>query len=289
MGIINNKNIIYNNSKTFFWASIFLPKSILNKVINIYSFCRTYDDIVDEGLPITSSQDAKKLEEIIRSYGISQNLIDELISGINSDVNFKRYKNNDELLRYCYKVAGVVGLMMSQALEIRNLEAKYFAIDLGIAMQLTNIARDISQDFDKNRIYLPEDTGISADIISNMTHDNKIKIEKISSKKSNEPLLEIDNNRKIENKISFSEKIGPKPLLLITYRGDSWTEIIDSNGDIVFFDLVKNGNTINFNILAPFEILLGDATVVNIKYNNKEINIPYFNPDTNVGKIKVKN
>ena len=178
MGIINNKNIIYNNSKTFFWASIFLPKSILNKVINIYSFCRTYDDIVDEGLPITSSQDAKKLEEIIRSYGISQNLIDELISGINSDVNFKRYKNNDELLRYCYKVAGVVGLMMSQALEIRNLEAKYFAIDLGIAMQLTNIARDISQDFDKNRIYLPEDTGISEDIIGNMTHDNKIKIEK---------------------------------------------------------------------------------------------------------------
>ena len=178
MGIINNKNIIYNNSKTFFWASIFLPKSVLNKVINIYSFCRTYDDIVDEGLPITSSQDAKKLEEIIRSYGISQNLIDELISGINSDVNFKRYKNNDELLRYCYKVAGVVGLMMSQALEIRNLEAKYFAIDLGIAMQLTNIARDISQDFDKNRIYLPEDTGISEDIIGNMTHDNKIKIEK---------------------------------------------------------------------------------------------------------------
>ena len=178
MGIINNKNIIYNNSKTFFWASLFLPKRILNKVINIYSFCRTYDDIVDEGLPITSSQDAQKLEEIIKSYGISQNLIDELISGINSDVNFKRYKNHDELLRYCYKVAGVVGLMMSQALEIRNLEAKYFAIDLGIAMQLTNIARDISQDYDKNRIYLPEDTGISEDTISNMTHDNKIKIEK---------------------------------------------------------------------------------------------------------------
>ncbi len=178
MGIINNKNIIYNNSKTFFWASLFLPKRILNKVINIYSFCRTYDDIVDEGLPITSSQDAQKLEEIIKSYGISQNLIDELISGINSDVNFKRYKNHDELLRYCYKVAGVVGLMMSQALEIRNLQAKYFAIDLGIAMQLTNIARDISQDYDKNRIYLPEDTGISEDTISNMTHDNKIKIEK---------------------------------------------------------------------------------------------------------------
>ena len=157
MGIINNKNIIYNNSKTFFWASIFLPKRILNKVINIYSFCRTYDDIVDEGLPITSSQDAQKLEEIIKSYGISQNLIDELISGINSDVNFKRYKNNDELLRYCYKVAGVGGLMMSQALEIKNLEAKYFAIDLGIAMQLTNIARDVVEDKKINREYIKPD------------------------------------------------------------------------------------------------------------------------------------
>ena len=118
--------------------------------------------------------------------------------------------------------------------------------------------------------------------------NDKIKIEKLSSKKSDKPVLE-SNNGKIENKISFSEKIESKPLLLISYSGDSWTEIIDSNGDIVFFDLVKNGNTINFNILAPFEILLGDATVVNIKYNNKEISIPYFNPDTNVGKIKVKN
>ena len=76
--------------------------------------------------------------------------------------------------------------------------------------------------------------------------------------------------------------------LEITYKGDSWTEIIDSKGDIIFFDLVKQGKTIKFNILAPFEILLGDATVVNIKYNNKLISIPYFNPDTNVGKIKVK-
>ena len=118
--------------------------------------------------------------------------------------------------------------------------------------------------------------------------DDKIKVEKLSSKKIGEPVLE-SNNREIENKISFYEKIGPKPLLLISYNGDSWTEIIDSNGDIIFFDLVKNGDTINFNILAPFEILLGDATVVNIKYNNKEISIPYFNPDTNVGKIKVKN
>ena len=178
MGIVNNKDIIYKNSKTFFWASQFLPKKILNKVINIYSFCRIHDDIVDEGMLINNSKEALELEEIIKSYGISKELIDELIDGINSDINFRRYKNNSDLLRYCYKVAGVVGLMMAKALEIDNKEAKYFAIDLGVAMQLTNIARDISQDHLKNRIYLPEDTGVDNDLMNNMTHENMSKIKK---------------------------------------------------------------------------------------------------------------
>ena len=178
MGIINNKDIIYKNSKTFFWASQFLPKKILSKVINIYSFCRIHDDIVDEGMLINNSQESLELEEIIKSYGISKVLIDELVDGINSDINFRRYKNNSDLLRYCYKVAGVVGLMMAKALEIDNKEAKYFAIDLGVAMQLTNIARDISQDYFKNRIYLPEDTGVDNDLMNNMTHENMSKIKK---------------------------------------------------------------------------------------------------------------
>ena len=178
MELVNNKDIIYKNSKTFFWASQFLPKKILNKVINIYSFCRIHDDIVDEGMLINNSKEALELEEIIKSYGISKILIDELIDGINSDINFKRYKNNSDLLRYCYKVAGVVGLMMAKALEIENKEAKYFAIDLGIAMQLTNIARDVSQDHLKSRIYLPEDTGVDYDLMNNMTHANMCKIKK---------------------------------------------------------------------------------------------------------------
>ena len=178
MGIINNKDIIYKNSKTFFWASQFLPKKILNKVINIYSFCRIHDDIVDEGMLINNSQESLDLKEIIKSYGISKILIDELIVGINSDINFRRYKNNSDLLRYCYKVAGVVGLMMAKVLEIENKEAKYFAIDLGIAMQLTNIARDVSQDHLKSRIYLPEDTGVDYDLMNNMTHENMCKIKK---------------------------------------------------------------------------------------------------------------
>ena len=77
--------------------------------------------------------------------------------------------------------------------------------------------------------------------------------------------------------------------LIINYSGDSWTEIIDSNGDIVFFDLVKKNNVLELVVEAPFEILLGDATVASIKYNNKDVVIPYINSENNVGKIKVDN
>jgi phytoene synthase len=179
MGIINNTHIIYENSKSFYWASKFLPKKILKKVINIYAFCRLQDDLVDEGIKIEDSSELEELENIIKSYGVSKNIISNLMEGINSDKNFKRFKDNSELLRYCYKVAGVVGLMMIKALDIKQSEAKYFAIDLGMAMQLTNISRDIMQDYKKNRIYIPENTGINKDIISNMTSENEKKIKKV--------------------------------------------------------------------------------------------------------------
>jgi phytoene synthase len=179
MGIINNTHIIYENSKSFYWASKFLPKKILKKVINIYAFCRLQDDLVDEGIKIEDSSELEELENIIKSYCVNKNIISNLMEGINSDKNFKRFKDNSELLRYCYKVAGVVGLMMIKALDIKQSEAKYFAIDLGMAMQLTNISRDIMQDYKKNRIYIPENTGINKDIISDMTSENEIKLKKV--------------------------------------------------------------------------------------------------------------
>ena len=168
MGIVNNKNIIYKNSKSFFWASNFLPRNIFNKVINIYSFCGLQDDIVDEGFTSFDKSEAEELTNTIKSYGISDKLINELIDGVKSDENFRRYKDNSELLRYCYKVAGVVGLMMVKALNIKDEKAKFYAIDLGIAMQLTNISRDVMQDYQKNRIYIPSNTEISESLLENL-------------------------------------------------------------------------------------------------------------------------
>jgi len=178
MDIINNKKIISQHSKSFFWASRFLPRDVLEKVINIYSYCRLHDDIVDEGKEITESEKMQDLKDIIRSYGVSQEIIQQLLDGIYSDTNFQRFKNTEELIRYCYKVAGVVGLMMTKALNIYNDDAKYYAIDLGIAMQLTNISRDVIQDYKKQRIYLPKDTGVLDADVCNLNYSNKIKLKK---------------------------------------------------------------------------------------------------------------
>ena len=98
MGIVNNKNIIYKNSKSFFWASNFLPRNIFNKVINIYSFCRLQDDIVDEGFTSFDKSEAEELSNTIKSYGISDKLINELMDGVKSDENFRRYKDNLSLI-----------------------------------------------------------------------------------------------------------------------------------------------------------------------------------------------
>ena len=118
-------------------------------------------------------------------------------------------------------------------------------------------------------------------------------IEPLSEEIDNKLEVIVDNLKNQKSKINspiYKEKsleITHNETLVIDYSGNSWTEIINSNGDIVFFNLVKGGETIQINILAPFEILFGDATVVNIKYNNKIIKVPYFNPDNNVGKIKI--
>jgi len=113
--------------------------------------------------------------------------------------------------------------------------------------------------------------------------NEKIEIENIANSKIDKIKKDPDilsSDYVLENKI---EKI-----LEIKYNEDSWTEILDSNQDIVFLDLVKKGKILKFSISAPFEILLGNATAVNIKYNNEIVGISYINPDNNVGKLKIK-
>lgn len=159
--------------KSFYWASHFLGKKYRHRATRLYSFCRYLDDMVDEEVQvvrakqnIAQAQQAILLGfsnhptltngiELIRQCHIPPNIILELIAGIESDAGLVRIANELELLSYCYQVAGTVGLMMCHALDIQEPEAVPYAINLGIAMQLTNICRDIKTDALANRRYIP--------------------------------------------------------------------------------------------------------------------------------------
>jgi phytoene synthase len=163
------KLILKKNGKSFNWAGKFLPNKYINRAAELYSFCRILDDIADSGDTFSLEQlkgiksyllqnKKKSLSEI--NYPKYFNIISkkaaiDLIDGLILDQNSVSFDNQSELIRYSYQVAGTVGLMMCDALECRDKNANLFAIDLGIAMQLTNIARDVLEDASMGRRYLP--------------------------------------------------------------------------------------------------------------------------------------
>jgi len=172
-------------AKTFYFASIFLPRRKRNACYAVYAFCRYLDDLVDENIALGGgSVDRLAIDRTIarwqadldrvyageilrtpvmlawgdtlRQFNISRALPDELIEGVMTDLRPSvRFDTFDELYGYCYKVASVVGLMTSEIFGYRDARALQHAVDLGIAMQLTNILRDINEDFANNRIYIP--------------------------------------------------------------------------------------------------------------------------------------
>ena len=171
-----NKNLLQIHAKSFYWASFFLSKKIFNQCSVLYNFCRTLDDIVDSEKQLEirkkefsnfkndflsknpNNQIIKKMWDLINSQNISTIVVLDLFDGVETDLkkSLKIISKND-LLVYSYRVAGTVGLMMSKILNVKNNEALLGAIDLGIAMQLTNIARDVVEDKKRNREYINHD------------------------------------------------------------------------------------------------------------------------------------
>ncbi len=177
-------NLLEKHAKSFYWASFFLSKEIFNKCSSLYNFCRTLDDIVDDGNKLEikkvnflkfkknfidkdlNNPIIKGMWSIIDSEKISEKVVTDLFDGVETDLEEKvQINSKKELLVYSYKVAGTVGLMMSKILKVKNKEALKGAVDLGIAMQLTNIARDVCEDKDRNRQYIkPEFSAIKETI-----------------------------------------------------------------------------------------------------------------------------
>jgi len=171
-----NKNLLQIHAKSFYWASFFLSKKIFYQCSVLYNFCRTLDDIVDSEKQLEirkkefsnfkndflnknlNNQIIKEMWDLINSQNISKIVVLDLFDGVETDLK-KSLKiiSKKDLLIYSYRVAGTVGLMMSKILNVKNDEALLGAIDLGIAMQLTNIARDVVEDKKRNREYINHD------------------------------------------------------------------------------------------------------------------------------------
>ena len=168
-----SKNYLSIYAKSFSWAGFFLPKKIYQRCSTLYDFCRSLDDIADQELDLNAKIDQfnefkkkfvnkdnknqiiSQMHELINSCDIKEKIVHDLFDGVASDLKEEvKLKSKKELLIYSYRVAGTVGLMMAKILNIKKNNSLKAAIDLGIAMQLTNIARDVIEDNKKNRRYI---------------------------------------------------------------------------------------------------------------------------------------
>ena len=172
---MSSKSYLSVYAKSFNWAGFFLPKKTFRKCSALYDFCRIADNIADDDEKIENKEKKfnhfendfnqknfdnpiiKNMWGLIEEFNISLKVVQDLLTGIKSDIK-DRVKLNSEkdLLIYSYRVAGTVGLMMAKILRVNKKSSLKSAIDLGIAMQLTNISRDVIEDSKNNRFYINE-------------------------------------------------------------------------------------------------------------------------------------
>ncbi|MCK6583059.1 MAG: phytoene/squalene synthase family protein [Anaerolineales bacterium] len=165
------------HSKSFHFASGLLPEEKRSAVRALYAFCRTVDDIVDEveskkdrdyeleywrKVVETASASADDLvasawADTLTRYHIPRHYALQLIDGVARDLSQSRYQTFDDLATYCYGVASTVGLMSMYIVGFKSNEAVSYAIKLGVALQMTNILRDVGEDYRNGRLYLPRE------------------------------------------------------------------------------------------------------------------------------------
>jgi phytoene synthase len=172
---MSNKSYLSVYARSFSWAGFFLPKETFKKCSALYDFCRVADNIADDDDKIENKEKkfiqfendfnqknfdnmiVKNMWGLIEEFNISLKIVQDLLIGIKSDIKDKvKLNSKKDLLIYSYRVAGTVGLMMAKILKVDKKISLKSAIDLGIAMQLTNISRDVIEDSKNNRFYINE-------------------------------------------------------------------------------------------------------------------------------------
>lgn len=192
------RSVTQRHAKSFYFSSFTLPKVKRERAYAVYAFCRHLDDVVDEAVENKSldqaltelrgltqrifsnegtSQDHKNYPwlasflDTTQTCEIPESYFQDLLTGVEMDQGRVRLQTWEELDRYCYLVAGVVGLMMTRVFGLEDKRYESEALKLGTAMQLTNILRDVAEDFKLDRIYLPktelEGYGITEEALAN--------------------------------------------------------------------------------------------------------------------------
>jgi len=170
--------IIRHHSKSFSLASRLLPAEVRRRAVVVYAWCRRADDAVDlapAGKQAAALQRLRRelddvygerpledpvlssFRQVVRACGIHRAYAEDLLAGMEMDVAGTRYETMDQFLLYCHRVAGVVGLMMCHVMGLSDEGAVRHAAHLGMAMQMTNICRDVLEDWQRDRLYIPEE------------------------------------------------------------------------------------------------------------------------------------
>ncbi|MDC3131667.1 squalene/phytoene synthase family protein [Pelagibacteraceae bacterium] len=171
---LNSIKDLKKEGKSFYWASFFLSKNTKIKAGTLYSICRYFDNVADkdsenkskflkDSFEIIKNDKENVVNKFLNQNNINILIFSDLIKGLIKDQHKVKIQNKNELINYSYYVAGTVGLMMSKIIGVINFKANPTAIDLGIAMQLTNIVRDVHEDAKMNRVYIP------AELMPNIT------------------------------------------------------------------------------------------------------------------------
>jgi phytoene synthase len=270
---MSKKSYLSIYAKSFNWAGFFLPKHTYQNCSKLYSFCRILDNIADDQDTIASKEqkfkDFKELylknnsnnsivedmKELEKNYDISKNVINDLFDGIESDIKETvKFKSEKDLLLYSYRVAGTVGLMMAKILGVKTITSLKAAINLGVAMQLTNISRDVIEDSINNRFYIHH----SMDDIK-----STIKISEVFYDNSFYSIKEIPINLRFAILVArrVYRKIGRKIMKINSF------EAYKNSGKIYVNNLEKVLETV-YSIYDFFKLMI-------IKDNKEKYNLNY--------------
>ena len=225
-----SKEIAKKSKSSFYYAFNLLPNEKREAMNTVYAFCRETDDIVDEGNEPEEIKYEKlrkwrielekavlghsdytllnKLGKTISQFNIPLDPFFELLKGMEMDLSYKRYLSFEDLVTYCYRVASTVGLMCIEIFGYKHKSTKDYAINLGIALQLTNILRDIKKDSLKGRIYLPqqdlEKFGYSeTDLIKHTYNANFVDLMVYETNRAQEYFNKATMNLNLEDKASM--------------------------------------------------------------------------------------